>query len=83
MSDSGQAPYADDAFEDREAALLAENDLATNDAVAGETVTKGAGDGNDGPTGGAPGEASPRYDEHGGSIDVADRDPADFDDAVD
>ncbi|HEV7624328.1 MAG TPA: hypothetical protein VGO26_09335 [Amnibacterium sp.] len=31
----------------------------TNDAVAGETVLPGPGDGNDGPTGGAPAEAEP------------------------
>lgn len=83
MSDSGGAPYADPNFEDREAEWLAENDLATNDAVAGETVTKGVGDGNDGPSGGSPRESSPLYDEHGSSLDVADRDPADFDDAAD
>jgi hypothetical protein len=33
--------------------------VATNDAVAGETVLPGAGDGNDGPTGGAPTEITP------------------------
>ncbi|MGT2427042.1 hypothetical protein [Amnibacterium kyonggiense] len=33
--------------------------LVTNDAVAGETVLPGAGDGNDGPTGGAPSEITP------------------------
>lgn len=42
------------------------NDIATNDAVAGETVFPGAGDGNDGPTGGAPGEGTPYSDEHDG-----------------
>lgn len=31
----------------------------TNDAVAGETVLPGRGDGNDGPTGGAPTELEP------------------------
>ncbi len=40
------------------------DDLITNDSVAGETVWSGPGDGNDGPTGGAKGEASPTYDEH-------------------
>jgi hypothetical protein len=83
MSDSGEAPYADQNFEDREAAWLAANDLATNDAVAGETVTKGVGNGNDGATGGSPREGSPIYDEHDSSFDVTQRDPADFDDAVD
>jgi hypothetical protein len=83
MTDSGEAPYADQNFEDREAEWLAANDLATNDAVAGETVTKGVGDGNDGPTGGSPGEGSPIYDEHDASFDVTRRNPADFDDSVD
>lgn len=32
---------------------------ATNDAVAGETVLPGSGDGNDGPTGGSPSEIQP------------------------
>jgi hypothetical protein len=31
----------------------------TNDAVAGETVLPGPGDGNDGPTGGSPAELQP------------------------
>jgi hypothetical protein len=31
----------------------------TNDAVAGETVLPGPGDGNDGPTGGSPSEIEP------------------------
>jgi hypothetical protein len=35
------------------------NETVTNDAVAGETVEPGAGDGNDGPTGGSPREAEP------------------------
>jgi hypothetical protein len=40
--------------------LQAEADtVATNDAVAGETVLPGEGDGNDGPTGGAPSEVTP------------------------
>ncbi|MDH2444460.1 hypothetical protein QDR37_10945 [Amnibacterium sp. CER49] len=34
-------------------------DTVTNDAVAGETVLPGAGDANQGPTGGAPGEVEP------------------------
>jgi hypothetical protein len=37
------------------------DDLATNDAVAGETVLSGSGDGNDGPTGGSPAEEEPDY----------------------
>lgn len=34
-------------------------ETVTNDAVAGETVLEGAGDGNYGPTGGSPKEAEP------------------------
>ena len=34
-------------------------ETVTNDAVAGETVLDGAGDGNNGPTGGSPREAEP------------------------
>lgn len=50
-------------FDDEQ--LKAESmNTVTNDAVAGETVLPGAGDGNDGPTGGAPGEGSPEYDEN-------------------
>ncbi|GAA4165115.1 hypothetical protein GCM10022286_27790 [Gryllotalpicola daejeonensis] len=37
---------------------------ATNDAVAGETVEPGAGEGNEGPTGGSPREFEPDYHEH-------------------
>jgi hypothetical protein len=35
-----------------------------NDAVAGETVWPGAGDGNDGPTGGSPREQEPVFAEN-------------------
>lgn len=82
MSTSDQAPYSDPSFDDREAEFAAENELVTNDAVAGETVTPGVGDGNDGPTGGSPREATPYSDEHDDSIDVASRNPADFDDSA-
>ena len=64
-----QAPYADDDTLETE---LESDELVTNDAVAGDTVLPGAGDGNDGPTGGAPGEASPLYDEHGPEDDDED-----------
>jgi hypothetical protein len=37
----------------------------SNDAVAGETVYPGRGEGNNGPTGGAEREVEPVYDEHG------------------
>ncbi|MEJ3406046.1 hypothetical protein WDJ51_15030 [Rathayibacter sp. YIM 133350] len=53
----------------------------TNDAVAGETVFDGVGDGNDGPTGGAPREISPDYapnDLAGEEIDLDD-DESDLD----
>ena len=50
---------------DDEARVFAEsNDVTTNDAVAGETVEPGAGEGNDGPTGGSPREFEPDLDEH-------------------
>ena len=55
MSDTNQGGFV----EDREAEWLAANDDETNDAVGGETVTRGVGNGNDGPTGGSPGEARP------------------------
>jgi hypothetical protein len=48
-------------FDDEQLAAESMNTV-TNDAVAGETVYPGAGDGNDGPTGGAPGEGEP-YEE--------------------
>ncbi|GAA4065806.1 hypothetical protein [Agromyces indicus] len=44
---------------DREA-----KETVVNDAVAGETVLPGAGDGNDGPTGGSPREQEPVYAEN-------------------
>lgn len=65
MSDSRdeQGPYPD--IDDTDAAL-AENQTVTNDAVAGETVLPGAGEGNNSPTGGSPREAEPILDEHSG-----------------
>jgi hypothetical protein len=41
-----------------------EKQTVTNDAVAGQTVWGGSGDGNDGPTGGSPRESEPIYEEH-------------------
>jgi hypothetical protein len=38
-----------------------EKETVTTDAVAGETVLPGVGEGNDGPTGGAPAEGTPDY----------------------
>lgn len=50
---SGDQPY------DEETQFEESQQIATNDAVAGETVLPGVGEGNDGPTGGAPREGSP------------------------
>ncbi|RWZ68286.1 hypothetical protein ELQ92_03445 [Labedella populi] len=57
--------------------LLREHAIQTvaTDAAAGETVLPGAGDGNDGPTGGAPREPEPGYAENdlsGEEIDLDD-----------
>jgi hypothetical protein len=40
------------------------DEIVTNDAVAGETVFSGAGEGNDGPTGGSPREGEPDWDRY-------------------
>jgi hypothetical protein len=53
MSDTSNFSYPDNEIDP--------DDLVTNDAVAGETIFPGAGDGNDGPTGGSPAEATPDY----------------------
>jgi len=50
--------------EDELREFLQSNEVTTNDAVAGETVEPGAGEGNDGPTGGSPREFEPEYHEH-------------------
>ncbi|GGI41100.1 hypothetical protein GCM10010988_32400 [Cnuibacter physcomitrellae] len=55
----------DEPFFDREEAFEEANDLETNDAVAGETVWEGPGDGNDGPTGGSPREGAPDWSQQG------------------
>ncbi|HEY8318479.1 MAG TPA: RecQ family ATP-dependent DNA helicase [Amnibacterium sp.] len=60
----GEAVLPDDPDDDLAGgdplALRAESmDTVTNDAVAGDTVLPGPGDGNDGPTGGAPVEFEP------------------------
>lgn len=71
------------ADQDRQA-FLESNELVITDSVAGETVLPGAGEGNDGPTGGAPAEGSPSYDEHdagGLGSDDANVDDGDDDDA--
>jgi hypothetical protein len=58
---SDTSTTGDEPFFDREEAFEEANELETNDAVAGETVWDGAGDGNDGPTGGSPREGAPDW----------------------
>lgn len=55
MSES-DAPFSDD---DTETRFEESQQIVTNDAVAGETVEQGVGEGNDGPTGGSPREGEP------------------------
>ena len=57
---------------DDEAVKEQSKQTVTNDAVAGETVLPGVGEGNDGPTGGAPKEGSPVFHDDGGSGEVED-----------
>jgi len=57
LDGTDETPFTDDFIADDDRA----NDLVTNDAVAGETVLPGDGDGNDGPTGGSPRELQPDY----------------------
>jgi hypothetical protein len=54
MTDARGTPYDEEEWQE----------TVTNDAVAGETVLPGAGDGNDGPTGGSPREQEPMYAEN-------------------
>ena len=61
-ADGGEA--ADYASGDTETIRAESQQTLTNDAVAGETVYSGVGDGNDGPTGGAPSEAAPDQPEN-------------------
>jgi hypothetical protein len=66
-------------FQDRVENDDLEKTIATNDAVAGETVLDGAGDGNDGPTGGSPREFSAdlaQNDLAGEDIDLDETPPA-------
>jgi hypothetical protein len=65
------------AADDPEALAAESVDTVTNDAVAGETVDPGAGDGNDGPTGGSPTEVTPeqpRNELQADGIDLDDQD---------
>ncbi len=76
MSDDTAAGGFSDA-NDPEEEFARSEEIVTNDAVAGETVEPGLGEGNDGPTGGAPREATPEYAEN----DLeADHDEVDLDD---
>ncbi|WP_344756778.1 hypothetical protein [Gryllotalpicola koreensis] len=65
--------------EDELLEFIERNTVTTNDAVAGETIDPGAGEGNDGPTGGSPREFQPEYHEHDAHDDPNDA-PADLDD---
>jgi hypothetical protein len=69
-----EAPADGDA---RETAQAEAGTVVTNDAVAGETVDPGAGDGNDGPTGGAPTEAEPLQPRNELGADAVDLDGED------
>ncbi|AYG04369.1 hypothetical protein [Gryllotalpicola protaetiae] len=80
MSDENEnenqnAPASDDEL----LAFIERNTVTTNDAVAGETIDPGAGEGNDGPTGGSPREFQPEYHEHDAVDDQNDA-PQDLDD---
>jgi hypothetical protein len=65
--------------DDEMRAFAEKNDVTTNDAVGGETVEPGVGEGNEGPTGGSPREFEPELDEHSAHDDQNDA-PADLDD---
>jgi hypothetical protein len=76
-SDTTNSGTQDSDALDPEDELLREHAIQTvaTDAVAGETVLPGAGDGNDGPTGGAPREPEPGSAENdlaGEEIDLDD-----------
>ena len=58
LDSDAQLPDTTDA-PDQDALRAEAGEITTNDAVAGETVEPGRGDGNDGPTGGAPAEITP------------------------
>lgn len=76
MSDENDSERLTD---DEIRAFAERNDLVTNDAVAGETVEPGPGEGNAGPTGGSPREFEPVLDEHREHDDPNDA-PEDLDD---
>lgn len=71
--DTSSEGFSDSADPDEQ--FAESEDIVTNDAVAGETVEPGIGEGNDGPTGGAPHEGEPEYadnDLDGEQIDLDD-----------
>ncbi|KPG76931.1 hypothetical protein [Frigoribacterium sp. RIT-PI-h] len=73
MSDTNTPAASGDQPYDQADEFAESEQIATNDAVAGETVFPGVGEGNDGPTGGAPREGSPEYasnDLEGDEIDL-------------
>ncbi|KIU03539.1 MULTISPECIES: hypothetical protein [unclassified Frigoribacterium] len=73
MSDTNTPAASGDQPYDQADEFAESEQIATNDAVAGETVFPGVGEGNDGPTGGAPREGSPEYapnDLEGDDIDL-------------
>ena len=74
VANTNYSAYQDDVLDGQLAddADLAD-ELVTNDAVAGETVFPGSGEGNYGETGGAPDEGEPTYarnDLDGDDIDL-------------
>jgi hypothetical protein len=73
MSDTHVPAASGDEPRDAETEFAESQQIVTNDAVAGETVLPGVGDGNDGPTGGSPHESEPRLaanDLEGDDIDL-------------
>jgi len=70
--DAGEA--ADYAAGDWATIQAESTEITTNDAVAGETVYSGAGDGNDGPTGGSPDEVTPEQPDNAIDPDSIDLD---------
>jgi len=64
MSDTNTPASSGDQPYDQADEFAESEQIATNDAVAGETVFPGVGEGNDGPTGGAPREGAPESAEN-------------------
>jgi hypothetical protein len=80
MSDENETEGAKS--EDELLEFIERNTVTTNDAVAGETVDPGSGEGNNGPTGGSPREFEPELHEHDEHDDRNDA-PRDLDDGTD